>query len=119
MRKATGPRRLSGRTTSAPRSSRPAPKGALYDLNGNLLYEFGGMSSITIAVPYAKDGLLYVSSGYVMDKKKPLLAIKPGALGDISLADDQTSNEFIVWCQKDARAVTIPRRSSTRDCCMC
>jgi outer membrane protein assembly factor BamB len=72
-----------------------------YDLNGNLLYEFGGMSSITIAVPYAKDGLLYVSSGYVMDKKKPLLAIKPGASGDISLADDQTSNEYIVWCQKD------------------
>ena len=23
-------------------------------------------------------------------------------VGDISLADDQTSNEFIVWCQKDA-----------------
>ncbi len=73
-----------------------------YDLDGNLLYEFGGMSSITIAVPYAKDGLLYVSSGYVMDKKKPLMALRPGATGDISLADDQTSNEFIVWCQKDA-----------------
>ncbi|HVU89963.1 MAG TPA: PQQ-binding-like beta-propeller repeat protein [Pirellulales bacterium] len=72
-----------------------------YDLDGNLLYEFGGMSSITIAVPYAKDGLLYVSSGYVMDKKKPLMALKPGAVGDISLADDQTSNEYIVWCQKD------------------
>ncbi len=72
-----------------------------YDLDGNLLYEFGGMSSITIAVPYAKDGLLYVSSGYVMDKKKPLMAIKPGASGDISLGEDETSNEFIVWCQKD------------------
>ena len=72
-----------------------------YDLDGNLLYEFGGMSSITIAVPYAKDGLLYVSSGYVMDKKKPLMALNPGAVGDISLADDQTSNEYIVWCQKD------------------
>jgi outer membrane protein assembly factor BamB len=70
-----------------------------YDLDGNLLYEFGGMSAITIAVPYAKDGLLYVSSGYVMDKKKPLMAIKPGASGDISLADDETSNEYIVWCQ--------------------
>jgi len=72
-----------------------------YDLDGNLLYEFGGMSGITIAVPYAKDGLLYVSSGYVMDKKKPLMAIKPGASGDISLAADETSNEYIVWCQKD------------------
>ena len=75
-----------------------------YDLDGNLLYEFGGMSSITIAVPYAQDGLLYVSSGYVMDKKKPLLAIRPGASGDISLAEDQTSNDYIVWCQKDGAA---------------
>jgi outer membrane protein assembly factor BamB len=72
-----------------------------YDLDGNLLYEFGGMSGITIAVPYAKDGLLYVSSGYVMDKKKPLMALRPGASGDISLADDETKNDYIVWCQKD------------------
>jgi len=72
-----------------------------YDLQGNQLYEFGGMSSITIATPYEKDGLLYVSSGYVMDKKKPLLALKPGASGDISLGDDETSNEYIAWCQKD------------------
>jgi len=28
-----------------------------------------------------------------------LLAIKPGASGDISLKDDQTSNEYIVWSQ--------------------
>jgi len=73
-----------------------------YDLNGELLYELGGMSSITIATPYSKHGLLYVSSGYVLDPKKPLFAIKPGASGDISLADDATSNDHIAWCQKDA-----------------
>lgn len=72
-----------------------------YDLSGNLLYEFGGMSGITIAQPYAKDGLLYVSSGYVMDKKKPLMALRAGASGDISLGDDETSNRYIAWCQKD------------------
>jgi len=71
-----------------------------YDLEGNLLYEFGGCSSITIAMPYADRGLLYVSSGYIMDQKRPLFAIRPGASGDISLADEETSNEFIAWCQK-------------------
>ena len=71
-----------------------------YDLEGNLLYEFGGGSSITIATPYARHGLLYVSSGYVMDRKRPLMALRPGAHGDISLKADQQSNEFVAWCQK-------------------
>ena len=74
----------------------------VYSLDGELLYEFGGNSSITIATPYAKDDLLYVSSGYVLDQKKPLFAIKPGASGDISLGDRETSNEYIQWCQKQA-----------------
>ncbi|MCA9184864.1 MAG: PQQ-binding-like beta-propeller repeat protein [Pirellulaceae bacterium] len=73
-----------------------------YDLDGQLLYEFGGSSSITIATPYAAQGLLYVSSGYVLDRKKPIFAIRPGATGDISLEDDQTSNSSIAWCQKQA-----------------
>ncbi len=73
-----------------------------YGLDGELLYEFGGMSSITIATPYANDGLLYVSSGYVLDKKKPLFAIRPGAKGDISLAKEETTNDYVAWCQKQA-----------------
>lgn len=73
-----------------------------YDLDGKLLYEFGGMSSITIAMPFASDELLYVTSGYVLDKKKPIFAIRPGASGDISLGDDETENDYIAWCQKQA-----------------
>ncbi len=73
-----------------------------YDLNGKLLYEFGGGSSITIAAPYSKFGLLFVSSGYVLDRKKPLFAIRPGAAGDISLKADETYNEYVAWCQKMA-----------------
>jgi hypothetical protein len=71
-----------------------------YDLDGKPLWELGGMSSITVATPYSQDDLLYVSSGYVLDKKKPLYAIKPGANGDITLADDAMSNEYIAWCAK-------------------
>ncbi len=73
-----------------------------YDLDGNPLYEFGGGSSITIATPYTAHDLLYVSSGYVLDKKKPIWALKSGASGDITLADDATSNDAIVWSQKMA-----------------
>ena len=73
-----------------------------YDLKGKLLYQFGGASSITIARPYAAHGLLYVSSGYILDPNKPIFAIRPGASGEISLADNETSNASIAWCQKQA-----------------
>ena len=56
-----------------------------YDLDGKLLWWFKGMSGITIATPYADHGLLYVSSGFVADKQRPLYAIRPDAKGDISL----------------------------------
>ena len=73
-----------------------------YSLDGKLLWELGGMSSITIPTPCAAHGLVYVSSGYVMDRKKPLLAIRPGASGDISLKPDEASNPYVAWCQKMA-----------------
>ncbi len=77
-------------------------KNRAYDLNGKLLYEFGGNSSITIATPYAKFGLLYVTSGYVGDRKKPMFAIRPGAKGDISLKSGEDKNEYVAWCQRRA-----------------
>jgi outer membrane protein assembly factor BamB len=73
-----------------------------YDLDGKLLWWFKGMSGITIATPYADQGLVYISSGYVADRLKPLYAIRPGASGDISLASGQTTNASIAWCQPAA-----------------
>lgn len=73
-----------------------------YDLDGKPLWEFGGMSSIVIPTPFSKFGLLYVGSGYVGDKIRPMFAIKPGASGDISLKEGETSNEFIAWYQPTA-----------------
>ena len=74
-----------------------------YSLEGKLLWELKGMSVITIPTPCARDGLLYVTSGYVLDPwLKPLYAIRPGAKGDISLAKDETSNKYVAWCQPQA-----------------
>jgi len=68
-----------------------------YDTDGNLLWSLKGMSSITIAMPYVADGLIYVSSGYILDPVKALYAIRPGATGDISLPEGETASEFIQW----------------------
>ena len=73
-----------------------------YDLDGKLLWEFGGMSSIVIPTPFAQDGLLYVCSGYVGDQTRPVFAIRPGALGDISLKPGETNNQFIAWYERTA-----------------
>ena len=70
-----------------------------YDLDGEPLWECGGMSSIAIPTPFSKFGLLYVTSGYVGDKTRPIFAIKPGATGDISLQSGETNNASIAWQQ--------------------
>ncbi len=73
-----------------------------YDLNGNQLWEFDGMSSIVIPTPFSKFGLLYVCSGYVGDKTRPVFAIRPGASGDISLKAGETNNASVAWYQPTA-----------------
>ena len=73
-----------------------------YDLSGELLWQLGGNSSITIPTPFATDGLLYVTSGYVSDQSKPVYAIQPGAAGDITLAEGETANEDVAWSQAKA-----------------
>jgi outer membrane protein assembly factor BamB len=73
-----------------------------YSLDGRLLWELGGGSAITIATPYVAHGLLYVSSGFVLDRTRPIWAIRPGATGDLTLADGVESSEAIAWCRRDA-----------------
>jgi len=73
-----------------------------YDLNGKLLWEFSGMSSISIPTPFSRFGLVYITSGYVGDPNRPVYAIKPGASGDITLAKGETSSKYVAWYQPQA-----------------
>jgi len=68
-----------------------------YDLDGKLLWEFKGMSSIAIPTPFSKFGLLFLSSGYVGDPNRPVYAVKPGASGDITMQKGQTASEHVAW----------------------
>ena len=73
-----------------------------YDLDGTVLWELGGMSSIVIPTPFSQHGLLFLASGYVGDQVRPVYAVKAGAHGDISLKEGETSNEYIAWYQRQA-----------------
>ena len=74
-----------------------------YDLDGKVLWEMDGrMSWACIATPLSDGDMVYVNSGYFMDKHRPVYAIKAGAGGDITLGEDETSSEYVAWYQPQA-----------------
>jgi outer membrane protein assembly factor BamB len=77
-----------------------------YNLEGQELWRARTMLSSSSISPLAANGLLYVGIGAQGDANRPLFAIKPGASGDITLAKDATSNEFIPWFHPRAAGYT-------------
>jgi outer membrane protein assembly factor BamB len=70
-----------------------------YDLAGRLLWELGGMTILPTPSPFARHGLVYVSSGYPGASPRPVYAVRSGATGDITLKPEETSNAHIAWYQ--------------------
>jgi outer membrane protein assembly factor BamB len=66
-----------------------------YDLQGKELWRMKGMAMTPIPTPFAYEGLLYLNGG----RGRPLFALRPGASGDITLKEGETSNEYVVWSQ--------------------
>lgn len=70
-----------------------------YGLDGKLLWELSGMTGNVVPTPFARHGLVYINSGYPGASPRPVYAIRPGASGDISLKQGETSNQYIAWFQ--------------------
>ena len=66
-----------------------------YDLQGKELWRMAGMAATPIPTPFAYEGLLYINGG----RGRALFALRPGAAGNISLKEGETSNEYVVWSQ--------------------
>ena len=49
-----------------------------YSLDGELLWELHGMSSLVIPTPFSDHGLLFINSGYIADSNRPVYAIRGG-----------------------------------------
>jgi outer membrane protein assembly factor BamB len=62
---------------------------------GKELWRLGGSSKITAPTPFIANGLVVVASGRAPER--PLFAVRPGARGDLTLAQDQTSNAGVAW----------------------
>jgi outer membrane protein assembly factor BamB len=67
-----------------------------YDVKtGEELWRLGKHSEITVPTPFLAKGFIWITSGY--RPVQPIYAIRPGAKGDISLKDKNTTNASIAW----------------------
>ena len=67
-----------------------------YDIKtGKELWKISGGGDIPVPTPVVAHGLVFINSAH--GRLSPIYAIKLESEGDISLAEDKTSNESIVW----------------------
>jgi outer membrane protein assembly factor BamB len=65
---------------------------------GKELWRLGRNSEISVPTPVTGAGLIFITSGY--RPIQPIYAIRPGAVGDISLKEGADSNQAIAWSKK-------------------
>jgi outer membrane protein assembly factor BamB len=62
---------------------------------GAELWRLGRHAEITVPTPVFGEGLIFITSGY--RPVQPIYAVRPGASGDISLKEGQTTNAAVAW----------------------
>jgi outer membrane protein assembly factor BamB len=61
---------------------------------GKELWRLADDAKVKIPTPFASDGLIVLSGGF---RGRPMLAVRPGGSGDISLAEGKTSGPHVAW----------------------
>ncbi|MCG8607316.1 PQQ-binding-like beta-propeller repeat protein, partial [bacterium] len=66
--------------------------------SGEELWRHKMNSEVVVATPVFDNDMIYVTSGY--PPSRPVMAIRPGGSGDISLPDSLNSSEQVAWRHK-------------------
>ncbi len=61
---------------------------------GKELWRFKDVAEVKTPTPFASEGLVIFAGGY---RGRPLFAIRAGARGDVSVAEDAGSGPFLAW----------------------
>jgi outer membrane protein assembly factor BamB len=77
-----------------------------YGVDGRELWRLSGLSGQATPTAIAAEGLLFVGTGSQGESNRPMFAVRPGASGDVSLAEGAESNEFVAWRNPQASAYT-------------
>jgi outer membrane protein assembly factor BamB len=72
---------------------------------GKERWRLGNSSKITAPTPFAADDLIVVASGRAPER--PVFVVRPGAAGDITPADGQTTSAGVAW-SKTGRGPYMP-----------
>ena len=72
---------------------------------GKELWRIGKSSKITAPTPIYADGLFVIASGRAPER--PIFVVRPIAIGDLTLADGETSSKAIAW-SKTGRGSYMP-----------
>ena len=64
---------------------------------GKLLWECGGGSMISVPSPVATKGLVFLSSGHSLIPRRPIVAVRPEAMGDITPTGGQSMSDGVAW----------------------
>ena len=73
---------------------------------GKELWKLGPNSEVTVGTPVVGDGLIYITGGY--PPVRPIYAVKPGAVGDLTMPNDKTSSEAIAWSNTSGTYIPTP-----------
>jgi outer membrane protein assembly factor BamB len=69
-----------------------------YDaVTGKLLWECAGGSMISVPSPVATQELVFLSSGHNMMRRRPIIAVRPEAMDDITPARGQSGSDGVAW----------------------
>jgi len=69
-----------------------------YDAStGKLLWECAGGSMISVPSPVATQGLVFLSSGHNFLRRRPIIAVRAEASGNITPAGGQSQSEGVAW----------------------
>ncbi len=79
-----------------------------YGLDGRELWRMNRMGGVAIQSPFAWNDLLFVTSGAGGDDSRPIVAVRAGASGDITLPAADTTSAHVAWFDRRAGGTYLP-----------
>jgi len=79
-----------------------------YGLDGKELWRMNRMGGYAIQSPFAWNDLLFVTSGAGGDDNRPIVAVRAGAAGDITLQGTDTTSKDVAWFDRRAGGTYLP-----------
>ncbi len=79
-----------------------------YGLEGKELWRMNRMGGYAIQTPFAWNDLLFITSGAGGDNSRPIVAVRAGASGDITVPAEETRTEHVAWFDARAGGTYLP-----------